>query len=1224
MDRSTPPVVRPPNSVQPSTPPSNSPSTTPSTRNRTATMPHPPPNKTSQPDLVGKGVTNSTSFEGRRSARGSKDSLTLKPVRQSPSPVMMSSQHEELLKTLKTQFAELRKIVECKICYDPLYEPYTTSCGHTYCYLCFCKSFRHGVPPACPECRTVLSTAPAPAFLVREMTHRFVERVELLPPGETKDQHKRRQKEQADAVQTDKANTDRRTGGLFRGFFRVRPRVRPALRDIEDGVDRCPYCQWELEDGMCERCGLPFDENGTGTWDFSDLEEGSEHDLNNEDDLELEIDMDEEEDDFMDEDMMYGGYLDWHDHGGAEPPYALQRFLGNAGIHPHGMRARAAHSAAGSRRRSYAASVSEMADSEMAILEEEDEDEDGDEDSSMNDFIEEDDGMQGVSRTPSLASTSTSRASTMHAPESIEEGEEESSEDEGPIQSGRRRLQRNQARSAPAPPSLQRSGSSSLGQVGSNRRFAPVPPPNIAAESASASEEDEGPIAPGRRRHRSTQSQSQQSTRHAPRRRVDNNNQASQSSSQSLQEESSPISPQQQSPSDQLRQPISSVQSRRLASLEDVQSPSNLGYTPLGPLGGRVSREDEDDVDEGDDESDGRRTIAGWEPITIERIRNAGSLTPTADRPNPSNHTSPVRPGRNNVNHTVRPRSSQASVSSHHYEDNDADDDVSDGDPGSDTDTEMNRHTLRQPISQIRLRPSAPMRPNALSINNFQQQPFSDDFDVDSDETTTSSQSALTQVSPRRAEYNPRISMLFSQHQTDLSSTDYSHPFSRHDIEQLRATGRTPVARPRTSNRNRTPVHSNNAAHNAPLSSPGALSRSSQTIHNSPRNRNNATDGMVNAPAMSNVRANTHQHRMNTAELNHAPPPPNRDALNSSLINNAGLSAPGNTTRSFPQSANVQNQAQASMPHAGYSIERPMSRVSNRTPSNTTRRGAPAWPPFSQPQSSPMRIGLNAAQSFGISRNPFYNGAVRPQRSSQRLNAMPSQQRLRERTSQVLRTQGSNATLRQSGTRTPRTQLSQRNIREANLQQQRQQSYSAQASEGMNNTSLNPFLPMQRVDHGRGMPMQAQINPMQPGLLADSPQLTHQASRIALPRQRSRRGLQQEADMRFEHPQLTANSSPNSRRYGGMTGLQAPPGLAPVNSMVSATQGQQLVGARRASRTPGNALPGGFVAASNLGNAPGGYAHNRNGQSPSNSSIDSIMAGNMVRGVTTGGEPRHR
>ena len=108
------------------------------------------------------------------------------------------------------------------------------------------------------------------------MTQIFTNRPELMPVGETTQEHKKWQEEEAALVEKDRA-TPGLKGGLFRGCFRPTRRRRLAvIRDDEDGVDRCPRCTWELEDGLCESCGYPVsgadsaemsDSDGHGHWD---------------------------------------------------------------------------------------------------------------------------------------------------------------------------------------------------------------------------------------------------------------------------------------------------------------------------------------------------------------------------------------------------------------------------------------------------------------------------------------------------------------------------------------------------------------------------------------------------------------------------------------------------------------------------------------------------------------------------------------------------------------------------------------------------------------------------------------------------------------------------------------------------------------------------------------------------------------------------------------------
>lgn len=107
------------------------------------------------------------------------------------------------------------------------------------------------------------------------MTQLFANRAELMPVGETTQEHRKWQEEEAALVEKDRATTGLK-GGLFRGCFRLtRRRQLAVIRDDEDGVDRCPRCTWELEDGVCESCGYPAgddpaemgDSDGHGNWD---------------------------------------------------------------------------------------------------------------------------------------------------------------------------------------------------------------------------------------------------------------------------------------------------------------------------------------------------------------------------------------------------------------------------------------------------------------------------------------------------------------------------------------------------------------------------------------------------------------------------------------------------------------------------------------------------------------------------------------------------------------------------------------------------------------------------------------------------------------------------------------------------------------------------------------------------------------------------------------------
>ena len=59
--------------------------------------------------------------------------------------------------------------------------------------------------------------------------------------------------------------------GLFGVRFRnAASRRIPIIRDEEDGVNRCPVCTWELEDGLCENCNPGFSESSGSELSDSD------------------------------------------------------------------------------------------------------------------------------------------------------------------------------------------------------------------------------------------------------------------------------------------------------------------------------------------------------------------------------------------------------------------------------------------------------------------------------------------------------------------------------------------------------------------------------------------------------------------------------------------------------------------------------------------------------------------------------------------------------------------------------------------------------------------------------------------------------------------------------------------------------------------------------------------------------------------------------------------
>ncbi|RVX73993.1 hypothetical protein B0A52_02883 [Exophiala mesophila] len=170
----------------------------------------------------------------------------------------MDPSDESRLGTFQKHIEDMRNLSLCKICIKPFYEPFILACGHTYCYSCLASWFGGGHGRKrnknCPDCRAAVTVQPSPNYLLRDLSHMFVGRAELLPEDETLEEHQTGKREEADLLAADRAGP-----GLFKGAFAVKSRVLRlggGILDAEDNVVRCPECHWELEEGHCGQCGF--------------------------------------------------------------------------------------------------------------------------------------------------------------------------------------------------------------------------------------------------------------------------------------------------------------------------------------------------------------------------------------------------------------------------------------------------------------------------------------------------------------------------------------------------------------------------------------------------------------------------------------------------------------------------------------------------------------------------------------------------------------------------------------------------------------------------------------------------------------------------------------------------------------------------------------------------------------------------------------------------------
>lgn len=213
-----------------------------------------------------------------------------------------------LVNTLQGHVDDIRSQLQCGICIRLLYEPFTLACGHTFCYSCLSSWFAGGKSKrTCPDCRAPVKAQPAPAYLVRTVVQIFTTRAELLDKGETTAEHLTHRQEESGKLDQDKSNTDPQHGGLFGGLFNPKPPPLQPVVDLDDGVMRCPVCNWELADEeVCAGCGYEYHGDSDGT-DYSDESD----ELSGTDNYDSIIDDEADDDgfgDIEDDDEVWGTY----------------------------------------------------------------------------------------------------------------------------------------------------------------------------------------------------------------------------------------------------------------------------------------------------------------------------------------------------------------------------------------------------------------------------------------------------------------------------------------------------------------------------------------------------------------------------------------------------------------------------------------------------------------------------------------------------------------------------------------------------------------------------------------------------------------------------------------------------------------------------------------------------------------------------------------------------
>ena len=427
--------------------------------------------------------------------------------------------------------------------------------------------------------------------------------------------------------------------------------------------------------------------------------------------------------------------------------------------------------------------------------------------------------------------------------------------------------------------------------------------------------------------------------------------------------------------------PVNRQPNRRVTTTANADD-YDWNYRPLGQSSqlGELEQEDEDE----DAGSDG--TTVGVSQSSVTGNATSRRTMPAVTE----NLTAVARPasrsGVSRYPRGLRRRSSVLSVSSSlHYEDNDADDE----DVDQEGNVQLAPAQVRHHPSMIRIRNNGQENHSPRSAARGQNS--ANPIEVESDDSENSGHLMRQGQQVRRPHraYDPQISFMFAQH--------LENQIEQHDslagldpFALLRASTRTPVARPRTSNRNR--------AHNSHSAQSSIMSPNSGSSQHFPTNllgrHYTASIESTASPGFSRSsldRAGAIPGRMTPSDSTRAGPS-SRDV---SLTPNSRAELP--SFRGLSSLSPNSGASGFSNDSLGDSIERPASRVSFRA-SAPPRRGSGQ---FIQAASQP---GLNAARAWQ-NNNPFFN-QIRPRPSGQRLREQSSTATLRPRNSiRVLRNQ---------------------------------------------------------------------------------------------------------------------------------------------------------------------------------------------------------------------------
>lgn len=168
----------------------------------------------------------------------------------------------------KKKDLKLLESISCSICFEVLAVPHTIECGHSYCFYCLYQWVKNLANQAedfrsllkCPCCRIPLVAKPIYSLTISQQVEVIID--EFLNNKYVVKSLSEDYPEKSNVIQRLEErkgkpyfnNDTEKFKSMENPWDDIWPRNTPVIQDLDDNVDRCGVCGWELENGNCISC----------------------------------------------------------------------------------------------------------------------------------------------------------------------------------------------------------------------------------------------------------------------------------------------------------------------------------------------------------------------------------------------------------------------------------------------------------------------------------------------------------------------------------------------------------------------------------------------------------------------------------------------------------------------------------------------------------------------------------------------------------------------------------------------------------------------------------------------------------------------------------------------------------------------------------------------------------------------------------------------------------